>query len=131
MLFYVLGSEYNAIIQIAIYGVAVPIILGLAIMFTNLKQNKTLLKKQSSSINPLLYILGTIFAIVFLILLSPYDFNIIYPSEGNPYGIFKAFGEGIFIKYVFAFELVSVILTIVIVGMSMFSKTNFKKGDDV
>ena len=37
VLFYILGSEYNAIIQIAIYGVAVPVILGLAIMFTNTK----------------------------------------------------------------------------------------------
>ena len=38
MFFYVLGSEYNAVIQIAIYGVAVPVIHGLAIMFTE-KEN--------------------------------------------------------------------------------------------
>ena len=39
LFFYLLGSEYNAVIQIAIYGVAVPIILGVAVMFTNLKGN--------------------------------------------------------------------------------------------
>ena len=40
LVFYILGSEYNAVIQIAIYGVAVPIILGLAIMFTSHKKEK-------------------------------------------------------------------------------------------
>ena len=35
--FYILGSEYNAIIQAAIYGLAVPIIIGLSIMFTTRK----------------------------------------------------------------------------------------------
>ena len=40
LFFYILGSEYNAIIQIAIYGVAVPVVLGLAVMFTNLKNEK-------------------------------------------------------------------------------------------
>ena len=40
IVFYVLGSEYNAIIQIAIYGVAIPVVLGLAIMFTNFKKEK-------------------------------------------------------------------------------------------
>ena len=34
VIFYMLGSEYNAIIQAAIYGFAVPVIIGLSIMFT-------------------------------------------------------------------------------------------------
>ena len=34
MFFYVLGSEYNAVIQIAIYGVAVPVILALRIVYS-------------------------------------------------------------------------------------------------
>ena len=38
IIFYMLGSEYNAIIQAAIYGFAVPIIIGLSIMFTTGKQ---------------------------------------------------------------------------------------------
>ena len=46
MFFYILGSEYNAVIQIAIYGVAGPVILGLAIMFTE-KENRKKLKQKS------------------------------------------------------------------------------------
>ena len=34
IIFYALGSEYNAIIQAAIYGLAVPVIIGVSIMFT-------------------------------------------------------------------------------------------------
>ena len=39
-----LGSEYNAIIQAAIYGLAVPVIIGISIMFTTGKGNS---KKES------------------------------------------------------------------------------------
>ena len=37
--FWLLGSEYNAIIQLAVYGFAVPVILGLGIMFTDTGKN--------------------------------------------------------------------------------------------
>ena len=43
VIFFVLGSEYNAVVQIAIYGFAVPIVLGLAIMFTNLKKEEKMI----------------------------------------------------------------------------------------
>ena len=33
VIFFILGSEYNAIIQAAVYGLAVPIIIGISIMF--------------------------------------------------------------------------------------------------
>ena len=41
IIFYILGSEYNAIIQIAIYGVAIPVLFLFAIMFTSHKENKS------------------------------------------------------------------------------------------
>ncbi len=33
LFFCILGSEYNAIIQAAIYGLAVPVIIALSVMF--------------------------------------------------------------------------------------------------
>ena len=50
--FYVLGSEYNAVIQIAIYGIAIPVILGLAVMFTNLKKDESVINKDSNQTEP-------------------------------------------------------------------------------
>ena len=40
LIFYILGSEYNAIIQALIYGLAVPIIIGLSIMFCTNDETK-------------------------------------------------------------------------------------------
>ncbi|MBR1680470.1 NADH-quinone oxidoreductase subunit J [bacterium] len=40
-IFFSLGADYNAVVQIAVYGVAVPVIFLFAIMFTSRKENKT------------------------------------------------------------------------------------------
>lgn len=122
LFFYLLGSEYNAIIQIAIYGVAVPVILGLAIMFTDLRNDDSEKNKPNVLLNILLFILGTIFVLAMLFVISPYNFEIISISEVNPQGNLSAFSEGIFINYVWAFELISIILTIIIAGLAMLMK---------
>lgn len=123
MFFYVLGSEYNAVIQVAIYGIAIPIILGLGIMFTNTgatKQNK-------ASINFWVFLTGLLFILTFtyLIIASfaivPNGFEIAN-NIGKPSNSLWVFGQGIFIKYVWGFELVSIILTIIVAGLTIFKK---------
>ena len=66
LFFYLLGSEYNAVIQIAIYGVAVPIILGVAVMFTNLKGNNEEKNQKSSSSKYLVIFTACLFDIPIL-----------------------------------------------------------------
>ena len=39
-IFFSLGADYNAVVQIIIYGIAVPVIFLFAIMFTSKKENK-------------------------------------------------------------------------------------------
>ena len=109
--FYILGSEYNAVIQIAIYGIAVPVVLGLAVMFTNLKKDD---KAKSFGLKYLVIFVSCIFvlALVYLIMTS---------LVISPIG---AFGHGIFVKYVWAFELVSLILTIIVAGLTLFNRAN-------
>lgn len=41
-LFFSLGASYNAVVQIMIYGVAVPVIFLFAVMFTSKKEDKIL-----------------------------------------------------------------------------------------
>lgn len=126
--FYVLGSEYNAVIQIAIYGVAVPIILGLAIMFTNLKKEENKNNSKSSNLKYLIFLTGGIFilAIIYLIMISlvfnPSGFNIVEEININYQQMIGAFSQGIFVKYIFAFEIVSLILTIIVAGLTLFNK---------
>lgn len=126
--FYVLGSEYNAVIQIAVYGVAVPIILGLAIMFTNLKKEENKNDSRSSNLKYLIFLTGGIFilAIIYLIMISlvftPSGFNISEEININYQQMIGAFSQGIFVKYIFAFEIVSLILTIIVAGLTLFNK---------
>ena len=132
LLFYILGSEYNAVIQIAIYGIAVPIILGLAVMFTNFKKND-INKKSNTVLKYLTYLTGGIFilATIYLIIVSlavnPIVFNITDQSGNTTIQVLKTFAESIFTKYVWSFELISIILTIIVVGITLF---NNKKTED-
>ena len=48
LFFYILGSEYNAIIQAAIYGLAVPVILGISIMFRGKYGQKQKMNRENS-----------------------------------------------------------------------------------
>ena len=131
LFFYVLGSEYNAVIQIAIYGVAVPIILGLAIMFTNHKginkgENKGINK--TSNLKYIVFLISGLFilSIVYLTLTSlvitPNSFSLSEQIGGTTIQTISAITNGIFVKYVYAFEIISLILTIIVVGLTMFNK---------
>ena len=124
IVFYLLGSEYNAIIQAAIYGLAVPIIIGVSIMFTTGKNDTG----KNNSISYLTILASAVFvmAFVYIIMISlimlPDTFNIMEISHTSSREVISAFGKGIFKNYVWGFELISLLLTIVIAGLSMFNK---------
>lgn len=131
LMFYILGSEYNAIIQIAIYGVAVPVVLGLAVMFTNLKnQAKNL---ESSNLKYVLFlvsgifILSSIYLVMTSLLVNPVSFNISEVAKNSSLQVLGAFSHGIFVKYVWAFELVSIILTMIVVGITLINQKEGSK----
>ena len=126
VIFYILGSEYNAVIQAAVYGIAVPVIIGLGIMFTDMKK---LIKDNSSALYKALIILaGGVFllAVIYITLtsiaISPWAFNIREDIYASSYEVIQAFGKGIFVKYVWAFEIVSLILTIIAAGLTIFAR---------
>lgn len=126
VLFYILGSEYNAIVQVAVYGLAVPIILGVGIMFTETK--KELKSEVSGKLKSLMFIVCGLFilALIYLVMTSliftPQGFNVTENTLPNSMEVIQAFSRGIFVKYVWAFELVSVILTIAVAGLTLFRK---------
>ncbi len=115
--FYILGSEYNAIIQAAIYGLAIPVIIGLSIMFTTGKA-----KSRKESILPMIIFFACalfIMAFVSLVML-PDSFHVMELVPFNSYDVISEFARGIYIDYVWAFELLSLLLTIVIAGFTLF-----------
>ncbi|MCQ2753761.1 MAG: NADH-quinone oxidoreductase subunit J [bacterium] len=128
MFFYVLGSEYNAIAQVLIYGIAVPVILGLSIMFTENKAKPEKNTEKGFNFKYFMYLVGGVFvlAIIYIVMTSnvvvPDGFNLTGCICQNPHSILSAFGEGIFLKYIWAFEIVAIILTIIVAGLTLFKK---------
>jgi len=124
IIFYNLGSEYNAIIQAAIYGFAVPIIIGISIMFTNKKNSarKETIIQYSAIFFSILFIMSFIYVILISNAMNPDPFNVIDIPQFNSYNVIKEFARRIFIDYVWAFELLSLLLTIVIAGLTLFHK---------
>lgn len=124
-LYFLLGADYNAVVQIAIYGIAIPILFVLAIMFTSDKLDK----KTYITLKPRFFF--TFFAIGALFLSLVYllatSFGLSSNSAWieqkqtmfiNKYQMFKALAEGFFVNYALAFELFSILLLVVVVGLS-------------
>jgi len=123
ILFLFLSAEYNAIMQIAVYGVAIPILFVLAIMFTSYKVDKSVYL----SFTP-----RFIFTVISAILLVLTLFNILLISSSvidwlftpqsvisiNRYEIFKAISDGLYIKFLLSFELIALLAFSVVVGLS-------------
>lgn len=128
LFFYLLGSEYNAIIQAAIYGLAVPVIIGISIMFTTSStcRQKGFLTPYLTLLCSGIFLLAFIYLVMISLAMSPDTFHTMEPAQVNPFDTIRAFAHGIFVNYVWAFELVSLLLTIVIAG---FGLIRFRKGE--
>lgn len=132
-IFFLLGADYNAVVQIALYGIAVPILFVLAIMFTADKIDK----ETYLTLQPRIYFafisLGVLFlSLIYLIATSlSLNSNSAWILEKqtmyiNKYQMFTALSDGLFSNYVFAFELFSILLLIVVVGISTLNLTKEK-----
>ena len=125
--FFLLGSEYNAVIQFAIYGFAVPVILGIGIMFTNLRgENKEKSKISKSAYISLLagglFILALVYIVMTSNLIIPEEFNIYLYDKVDSFNNLSLFSNGIYVRYVWAFELMALILTIITAGLVIISE---------
>ncbi len=122
LIFYLLGAEYNAVMQLSVYGLAVPILLAIALMFTNTRN-----EKGSSTLGVRRYlvycaisliILGVVYLIAVSLNITQGETFASKMTELNSYRVFDAIVEGFFGPYLVAFELVSVLLYAVVVGVS-------------
>lgn len=124
-IYFMLGADYNAVIQIAIYGIAIPILFVLAIMFTSDKLDK----QTYITVKPRFFFSFFGIGILFLSLIYLIATSLSLNSNSawimqkqtmfiNKYQMFSALSDGFFVNYVFAFELFSILLLIVIIGIS-------------
>lgn len=122
LFFYMLGSEYNAIIQAAIYGLAVPIIIGVSIMFAPTSgkvKDKSFVTPYVTFMSAALFVLAFVYLVLMSLAMIPDTFRVMDVFQVNAFDAIKSFAKGIFINYVWAFELLSLLLTVVIAGIGL------------
>ncbi len=125
LFFYVLGSEYNAIIQAAVYGFAVPVIIGVSITFIGVKKDNIKIP-YPIFITAGIFVLAFVYLMLMSLVITPDTFNIMELVQVNAFDTLRAFASGIFVNYVWAFELVSLLLTIVIAGLGVIGGKSWK-----
>ena len=130
--FYILGSEYNAVIQIAIYGVAIPVLLGLAVMFTDFKKPECS-KKTSSLLKYIIFSASALFILTLIYLTKIsilIDYNAFNRNEtfaNTSVQVMNAFAQGLFVNYIWSFELIAILLTIIVVGIAFLNTKDEKE----
>ena len=132
VIFFILGSEYNAIIQAAVYGLAVPVIIGVSIMFRGKpKKDESDTKKfilpYITIMSAGIFVLAFVYLIMMSLVMMPDTFNLMDTAHITAFDNISAFANGIFVDYVWAFELVSLLLLIVIAGISMLERRRGKR----
>lgn len=135
-IFFLLGAQYNGVIQVAIYGIAIPILFVFAIMFT-----ADYIDKQTYlAVSPRSFIAFISVGLLFLSFVYLAATSIILTTASkwvltkeliniNQHQMFSALANGIFIDYVLAFEFLSILLLIVVVGLSTLNITKGRKND--
>ena len=123
--FYViLGMQFLAAMQILVYAGAIMVLVVLVIMLLNLSK----IKKIKMDLHQ-----AFIAGVIFIILLAEITIYIINGYPKKPTGIYthalinkigntQILGEFLFTKYIFPFEVASVLLLVAIIGAYLFAK---------
>ena len=120
-LFYLLGSEYNSIVQFMIYCTAVPVILAFAVMFTDYFRDKKIYLTRGKRLYISFLAVGIcISLIVFILNLTEGDFSYVFDSPVIIDGIknLTSITKDIFLKYMYAFEMIALLVLIIAAGVS-------------
>ena len=95
-------------------------------MFSTEKNNR-----EKESVFPLILLVITLLfsmAFVYMVMISlsvmPDTFHLMKLQQFNSYDVISEFARGIFIDYVWAFELMSLLLTVIIAGLTMYRGKN-------
>lgn len=132
ILFFLLNAEYNAVVQISIFGVGIPILFVLAIMFTSEKVD-TLTFLSFSPRFMISIITGFLFVLVLfnILLISSSVINWLFTPQTsiniNHYEMFDLISKGLYINFIIAFELVALLVLLVIIGLSTIGIIKEKK----
>lgn len=133
-IFFSLGADYNAVVQIIIYCVAIPVLLLFAIMFTSVYEAR----KVNLAYTPRFFVAFLSASLLFMMLWYAVKFAVgmsdklgwLFNSnlpKSNSAEMFMALSNGIYINYSLPFILLGILVLIVVVGISTLNVIKDKK----
>ena len=72
------------------------------------------------------FVLSLLYLVMTSKIVSSIGFNISEKIENTSVQVLSAFSQGLFVNYIYAFELIALILTIIVVGITLFDKKEDK-----
>lgn len=133
-IFFSLGADYNAVAQILVYGVAVPIIFLFGIMFTSHREDK----RTYLAFSPRFFI--SVFGSALLFMFLWYSVEFAFYLNQNVVNLFNpekhVFGsvdqimliaKGLYSNYQVAFIMFAIIILVAVVGISVLNVLKEKK----
>ncbi len=133
-LFFSLSADYNAVMQIAVYGAAVPIIFLFAIMHTSHIENSSI----NLSLSPRFFIALISSSLLFMILWYSVKFALNFnknligffnPSKNiiGSYDSLIAVAKGLYVDYSVSLILFALIILTLVIGISVLNVSREKK----
>lgn len=133
-IFFSLGADYNAVIQIIVYGVIIPVLLLFAVMFTSTYESR----KVNLTYSPRFFVAFLSSSLLFLMFWYTIQFAIRMSNKlvwffnsdmpkVNSVEMFMALSNGIYINYSLTFILIGLLVLIVVVGISTLNVIKEKK----
>lgn len=133
-IFFSLGADYNAVVQIIVYGVAIPILLLFSIMFTSSYEGR----KVNLALSPRFFVGFLSASLLFLMLWYAVQFSLgisdklgwFFNSDmpkANSDEMFMAISNGLYTNYSLPFMLIGLLVLFVVVGISTLNVIKEKK----
>lgn len=123
VLYLMLRAQFIAVIQITVYAGAIMVLFLFVIMLLNLGEDK-LAKWKLTSAKSIAALLGVALLIEILYFAISFTSSSPMPRKAESMGTIEAIGQVLFSKYVFPFEMTSILLLAAIVGAILLAKKN-------
>ncbi len=113
-IFALLGSDFMFAMQIIIYAGAIVSLILFIIMFLNIQPKN--LPPEPAKHKMILLACALVFPFAWLLIRAISDFHITLHPHTDDFGTLKSIGHLLYSKYVFPFEMISVLLLVSLVG---------------
>lgn len=126
-LFLLLGGAFVAMVQLMVYAGAVLMLFLFVVRYFGRPERPNRILWQT----PLVILIAFILFLQILIPLAPYINEVVFDDWANPPDP-GVIGENLYMKYLYPFELCSILLLVAIVGAIYMAReeTDLKKGED-